>query len=241
MSELLKSTCIFLWTHKCKIFIFILITLVCYVVIKLIKNRDYYVPTNKVKYKTKAHDDGSFKEEVSKILKNSGWNIKYDISETNDDKDADILIHLTQREKMEGYKKLEHIPINQPINLETHYPDGSPIYYSYTTQGKTRKPEIYIDKTNWNEGVPFSQLSKEEYREYVINHEFGHALGYDHQKCNNQSHPGDRKNNVIYNTSQTCPVMYQMTRGIPYGGLPNNKVLSADFNKRIKYRYKKFI
>jgi hypothetical protein len=60
---------------------------------------------------------------------------------------------------------------------------------------------VVVNIERWLHGVPHidaSQLS--EYRRYVINHETGHRLGYDHELC-----PGP---------GQPAPVMQQQTLGL---------------------------
>lgn len=66
--------------------------------------------------------------------------------------------------------------------------------------------DIIINAHNW-EGGSKSQLPVDLYRKYVINHEMGHALGLNHNKCQIEE---CRRRNMI-----TCPasVMQQMTRG----------------------------
>ena len=77
------------------------------------------------------------------------------------------------------------------------YPSGKEIRFSFCINRR----QIYIDAVNWARGVPESRLPLAVYRKYVILHEVGHALGYQHEEC-----PADSAN---------CPVMYQMTRGPP--------------------------
>ena len=68
----------------------------------------------------------------------------------------------------------------------------------------TSKHSVYININNWlNGGVdPFPSKNGEDgimrYRNYVITHEFGHALGFDHPKCKKGINP----------------VMEQMTKGL---------------------------
>ncbi|MEU4471227.1 DUF3152 domain-containing protein [Micromonospora sp. NPDC023888] len=68
--------------------------------------------------------------------------------------------------------------------------------------GKT----IMINLRRWLQGSPGYPVSIEEYHAGVINHEFGHFLGFAHMKCGGRGKPG--------------PVM--MTQTIDLGGcLPN--------------------
>jgi len=89
---------------------------------------------------------------------------------------------------------------------------GKKVYFSATYIDKN-PPVILFDPYNYKYGVKRSGLSVSQYREYVINHETGHALGLDHLRCN----PGE-----------ICPVMYQMTKGIPQGSTPNSRVTLRD-------------
>jgi hypothetical protein len=66
--------------------------------------------------------------------------------------------------------------------------------------------DVMINLRRWLEGAPASELSIRDYRTYVVNHEVGHALGYDHVDC-----PGP---------GAVAPVMVQQTLGLG-GCLPN--------------------
>lgn len=162
------------WVIVILLFLFLLI--LCFIIRKqnhIVKL--YYVDTQK----------RSWDQEVEHIISNSGWNDKYQLVRTGDKSRADIVLYLTPRTEM----------------IKTHPPEivnGDPIYFSYTLY-KGHPKVIHIDEDNWTFGVPRSRLSLEKYREYVINHEIGHALGYDHVLC----------------MGQKCSVMYQSTRGCP--------------------------
>lgn len=71
---------------------------------------------------------------------------------------------------------------------------------------RERPADIVINLGNWMGGSR-SQLPLDRYRTYVINHEWGHALGLEHQKC-----PAAE---CTRRGMTTCPasVMQQMTRG----------------------------
>ena len=85
------------------------------------------------------------------------------------------------------------------------------IYFSATIM--STPPVILFDPINFIYGVSRSKLTPDEYREYVINHEFGHVLGQQHVRC-------DR--------NKICPIMYQMTRGIPHRSIANSRVLNHE-------------
>lgn len=63
-----------------------------------------------------------------------------------------------------------------------------------------------INLDRWNEGIDVWTGPIEEYRHYVVNHEFGHVLGHGHDMCGG--------------AGQLAPVMQQQTKGLD-GCLPN--------------------
>jgi len=103
---------------------------------------------------------------------------------------------------------------------------GENIRFSYTHYlgkdlGKENEIVINIDLENYK-GNNGSGMSKEDYEEYVITHEFMHALGYDHQVCNEEN-----------SCNGTCPVMYQSTRGCPKGFECGKLPIEQDFSSPI--------
>jgi hypothetical protein len=42
---------------------------------------------------------------------------------------------------------------------------------------------MYLNADRWFHGSSESKLPLEDYRQYMISHEIGHILGYDHKKC----------------------------------------------------------
>lgn len=76
--------------------------------------------------------------------------------------------------------------------------------------------DIWLNADRWIHGAPKSKLSLEDYRQYMVSHEMGHSLGYQHAKC-----PG----------SGPVPVMVQQTLGI---GMctPNTKVTEIDLRSK---------
>lgn len=68
---------------------------------------------------------------------------------------------------------------------------------------------VYINADRWYHGSKQSKLSLEDYRQYVISHEVGHVLGFEHEEC-----PC---------VGCKAPVMLQQTLGIGKC-IPNTKV-----------------
>jgi hypothetical protein len=66
--------------------------------------------------------------------------------------------------------------------------------------------DVMINVVRWLAGAAPSKLPLEQYRQYVISHEVGHALGEEHVAC-----PGP---------GETAPVMLQQTEGLD-GCAPN--------------------
>lgn len=76
--------------------------------------------------------------------------------------------------------------------------------------------DIWLHAERWIHGAPKSRLPLEEYRQYMVTHEMGHSLGYEHAKC-----PG----------SGPVPVMVQQTLGIG-ACTPNTKVTEIDLRSK---------
>jgi hypothetical protein len=68
---------------------------------------------------------------------------------------------------------------------------------------------VMINYFRWMNGSKESKLNLSNYRQYVISHEVGHGLGYDHKKCEGEGKP--------------APIMMQQTLGIG-ACVPNTKV-----------------
>lgn len=79
-----------------------------------------------------------------------------------------------------------------------------------------RGRHMRINAMRWMNGAKASKLPLDAYRQYVVSHEMGHILGYDHVLC-----PGrDRK----------APIMVQQTLGIG-DCIPNTKVTHEDISQ----------
>lgn len=72
-----------------------------------------------------------------------------------------------------------------------------------------RGKHVYLNADRWFHGSKESKLDLADYRQYLVSHEIGHILGYDHVKC-----PC---------AGCSAPIMMQQTLGIGKC-LPNTKV-----------------
>jgi hypothetical protein len=168
----------------------------------------------------------TFQAECRNILERSAWKSYRTYAPASRPELANIHIYLKHESFMTEkygrdieyyYDRLDQW--GQPRNPTEK--KGRRIHFSTTYYTDPKRPIIYINEANWA-GCPESGLSLAEYREYVINHEFGHALGYDHQPCNAQTATDGR-----------CPVMYQSTRGPPVGFLCGYQPTDVDHTKKL--------
>jgi hypothetical protein len=72
---------------------------------------------------------------------------------------------------------------------------------------------MYLNATRWLKGASKSKLQLKEYRQYMVSHEIGHILGYDHVSCPGKGAP--------------APIMLQQTKGIE-SCTPNIKLTDVD-------------
>jgi hypothetical protein len=75
---------------------------------------------------------------------------------------------------------------------------------------------IWLNFGRWMNGSKASRLPLIRYRQYMVTHEMGHSLGYDHVKC-----PG----------SGPAPLMMQQTLGIGKC-TPNTKLTQTDIRSK---------
>jgi hypothetical protein len=72
---------------------------------------------------------------------------------------------------------------------------------------------IHLNAMRWGGGASASKLPLKAYRQYMVTHEMGHILGYDHTRCPGKGVP--------------APVMIQQTMGIG-ACKPNTRVTKYD-------------
>ena len=75
---------------------------------------------------------------------------------------------------------------------------------------------MYLNAKRWMHGSPHSKQSLEGYRQYVVSHEMGHILGYEHVKCPDNG---------------PAPIMMQQTLGIGQC-TPNTKITKTDLKAK---------
>jgi hypothetical protein len=118
-----------------------------------------------------------------------GWNAKGYTFELVDSKE-DVLIRLSSPKTIRNECGL-------PSNLSCAEMNGN---------------HMYLNADRWLHGSKQSKLSLENYRQYMVSHEIGHILGFDHKTC-----PCVGCN---------APIMMQQTLGIGKCN-PNTKVTNG--------------
>lgn len=78
--------------------------------------------------------------------------------------------------------------------------------------------DIWLNADRWLHGSKASKLPLESYRQYMVTHEMGHSLGYEHVKCPAKGMP--------------APLMMQQSLGIGECS-PNTKITFADLKAKI--------
>jgi hypothetical protein len=73
--------------------------------------------------------------------------------------------------------------------------------------------QVHLNANRWFKGARPSKLDLRSYRQYMVTHEIGHILGYDHTRCPGRGVP--------------APIMVQQTLGIG-PCKPNTRVTKYD-------------
>jgi len=97
------------------------------------------------------------------------------------------------------------IRLSTPSTIEKHCGNGK------LSCAELGGKHMWLNSERWLHGAPKSKLTLENYRQYMISHEIGHILGFDHEKCPCKSCP--------------APIMMQQTLGIAECSA-NTKVLT---------------
>lgn len=113
-----------------------------------------------------------------------------------------------------GYS-FEPVSINEDVVIRLSSPNtikslcGLPSNLSCAELGGKK---MYLNAENWLHGAKKSRLSLDEYRQYMVSHEIGHILGFEHEKC----------------PCEGCkaPIMMQQTLGIGKC-IPNTKITNG--------------
>lgn len=116
----------------------------------------------------------------NKGWKKHGYNFKYIDTVEN----CDIIVHMST---------------NAFINKRCGV--GDKLSCAEYNKNIKNKGNIYLNVERWRKGSSASKLNLQEYRNYQLNHEFGHILGRDH---------------VFHKDyiNKKCPIMVQQTLGI---------------------------
>jgi hypothetical protein len=123
--------------------------------------------------------------------------------------EVDYCVHDPAGWGAKGYKfMLSH---TNPDVLFRLVPDR-PSLFGLSLASPERKL-VEVNAKNWINGVSKTHLSLPRYRQYVISHELGHMLGYQHSN----PHPH----------GQPVPVMHQQSRLGIAGFTPNDKVVPS--------------
>lgn len=106
----------------------------------------------------------------------------------------------------------EPVSMNQDVSI--HLSSQSTIDKNCGLEGKLSCAELggktmWLNSDRWYHGASKSKLSLDDYRQYMVSHEMGHILGFDHSECPCKNCP--------------APIMMQQTKGIGECK-PNTKV-----------------
>lgn len=146
----------------------------------LLKNYNYVLPDEK--------DLNKINEMNKYLLDKRGWRSKgYTFNQVDNINDANIQVYFKTNEELKKIVNNDKRLINLSI-----------------TDYSTSPTSIYFNLQNWNN--PPKEFKAENnrlanYRAYLVQHEFGHALGFGHKTKPNKE-----------NEMKNCPVMLQQSK-----------------------------
>jgi len=105
-------------------------------------------------------------------------------------------------------------PVSSNPDVTIHLSSQSTINAECGLEGRLSCAElggktVWLNANRWYHGASKSKLSLDDYRQYMVSHEIGHVLGYDHTECPCKNCP--------------APIMMQQTKGIGQCK-PNTKI-----------------
>ena len=116
----------------------------------------------------------------------------------------------------QGWSKHGHFfePVNYGEDVHIRLSSPSTIEKICGLEGNLSCAELgghnmYLNAHRWFHGASASKLSIDDYRQYMVSHEIGHILGYEHKTCKCKG--------------CKAPIMMQQTKGIG-NCKPNTKV-----------------
>jgi len=125
------------------------------------------------------YDPRQFANEIDVYLADpDGWLSRgVTFTRVTDSSKAHVVIHLTAASRMKA------------IGCDSHL-----------SCAEFHGRQVHLNAKRWGEGAPPSGLRLEAYRQYMVTHEMGHILGYDHSRCPGKGVP--------------APIMIQQTLGL---------------------------
>ena len=114
-----------------------------------------------------------------------------------------------------GYS-FEPVNVNEDVLIRLSTPTTIDKYCGLTKNlscAELGGKNMYLNAYRWFHGASESKLALEDYRQYMVSHEIGHILGFNHKKC----------------PCPNCkaPIMMQQTLGIGKC-IPNTKITNGN-------------
>jgi hypothetical protein len=173
-------------------------------------------PVQPIEIKVPAHGPGTYKRAKLKLAaaKGSGRVISFDVRVERglalDPNAVAREIHATLSDKR-SWRGSEHVRfrlVSDPANARLHAYVVTPgttdrLCYPWRTRGAVscqNGNRVVLNARRWVFGAKAYEADVARYRQYLVNHEFGHSLGYNHVGCPGKGRP--------------APVMMQQTKGL---------------------------